>query len=133
VYIKPRWQGVRADPGQEISLPNDIKEGVNVHVQGSSIAFSQYHPTHESCDCGYCRRQARQEVTHNDQLTEADALASRWHPKAVASARSIRFNLSLRIELCTERFANRYSSFPRSRSTVNGRVEEAAGQANLTG
>jgi integrase len=53
--------------------------------------------------------------------------------KTVASARSIPFDLSLRIELCIERFANRYDGFPRSRSTVNRRVEEAAAQANLTG
>jgi hypothetical protein len=64
-------------------------------------------PQHEPYDCGYCRRQARQEVTHNDQLTEADALGLRWHPRTVASARSIPFDLSLRIELRIERFANR--------------------------
>lgn len=90
-------------------------------------------PQHVSCDCGYCRRQARQEVTHNDKLTAADTIASRWHPKTVASARSIPFDLSLRIELCVERVANRYSDFPRSRSTVNRRVKEAADQADLTG
>lgn len=44
-----------------------------------------------------------------------------------------KFNLSLRIELCIERFADRYAAFPRSRSTVNRRVQEAAKQAGLTG
>lgn len=90
-------------------------------------------PQHEPCDCGYCQRQARQEVTHNDELTEADAVAVRWHPTTVASARSISFDLSLRVELCIERFANRYDGFPRSRSTVNRRVQEAADQADFTG
>lgn len=90
-------------------------------------------PQHEPCRCGYCQRQARQEATHHDHLTEEDALASRWHPKTVASARSLPFDLSLRLELCIERFANQYDGFPRSRSTVNRRVTEAAATAGLSG
>ena len=88
---------------------------------------------HEPCDCGYCQRQARQEASYNDRLTETAAFESRWHPKTVASARSIPFDLSLRIELCIERFATRYESFPRSRSTINRRIQEAADEASLTG
>ncbi len=79
-------------------------------------------PQHEPCRCAYCRRQARQEATHNDELSVEDAIASRWHPKTVASARLIPFDLSLRLELCVERFANRYDAFPRSRSTIDRRV-----------
>jgi integrase len=90
-------------------------------------------PKHEPCDCGYCERQARQEAAHNDDLTASVALRSRWHPKTVASARSIPFDLSLRTERCIERFANRYEGFPRSRSTVNRRVQEAAEEAKLSG
>lgn len=52
-------------------------------------------PQHEPCNRGYCKRQARQEVAHNDRLIEADAVSSRWHPKTVASARSIPFDLSI--------------------------------------
>ena len=113
-----------------------LRAGEIAHFESSWLDWNRKLiriPQHEPCDCGYCQRQARQEVVHNDQLTEADALASRWHPKTVASARSILFDLSLRIELCIERFANRYSNFPRSRSTINRRVEEAADQANLAG
>lgn len=84
-------------------------------------------------DVGYCRRQARQEADHNNDLSVADAVASRWHPKAVTSARLIPFGLSLRLELYFERFANRYDSFPRSRSTINRRVRAAATEAGLAG
>lgn len=90
-------------------------------------------PQHEPCNCGYYQRQARQEAAHNDQLTESDAVSSCWHPKTVASARSIPFDLSLRIELCIDRFADRYEGFPRSRSTINRRVQEAADQTDLSG
>jgi len=53
-------------------------------------------------------------------ISVEDAIVSRWHPKTVASARLISFDLSLRLELRAERFANRYDVFPRSRSTVLG-------------
>ena len=113
-----------------------LRAGEIAHFQISWIDWDRKPiriPQHESCDCGYCRRQARQEARHNDHLSVASALASRWHPKTVSSARSIPFDLSLRIELCIERFADRYDGFPRSRVTVNRRVEEAAKEADLTG
>lgn len=48
-------------------------------------------------------------------------------------SRSIPSDLLLRIGLCIERFADRYDRFPRSRSTINRRVQEAAAQAGLSG
>lgn len=47
------------------------------------------------------------------------------------SARSIPFDLSLGIEPCVERFADRYDGFSRSRSTVNRRVQEGVNQTDL--
>lgn len=41
-HIAPRWQGMRAESGQEIPLPDDVEEGVNVHVQGANIEFDEY-------------------------------------------------------------------------------------------
>lgn len=90
-------------------------------------------PKHEPCDCGYCRRQARQEAEHNENLTVGEAMASRWHPKTVTSARLIPYDLSLRLELCLRRFASRYDEFPRSLSTVNRRIQAAADLAGLPG
>jgi integrase len=90
-------------------------------------------PQHEPCECGYCRRQAMQEATHTESATPETALDSRWHPKTVASARAIPFDLSHRVELCIERFAGRYSAFPTSRATLNRRVSRAAAHADLTG
>jgi len=34
-HIAPRWQGMRSENGKEIPVPDDIEEGVNVHVKGS--------------------------------------------------------------------------------------------------
>ena len=90
-------------------------------------------PQHEPCECGYCRRQATQETTHNEDLTHEKAMEARWHPKTVASARSIPIDLSLRLELCLERFTDQYEGFPRSRSAVNRRVTAAAEAADIDG
>ena len=90
-------------------------------------------PKHEPCSCGYCRRQAAQEATHHDELTTEEALKDRWHPKTATSARAVPFDLSLRVELCIERFADRYDKFPLSRSTVNRRVDTVADEADIDG
>lgn len=90
-------------------------------------------PKHEPCSCGYCRRQAAQEATHHDDLTTEKALKDRWHPKTATSARAVPFDLSLRVELCIERFADRYDEFPLSRSTVNRRIGTVADEADIDG
>lgn len=100
-----------------------LRAGEIAHFQTAWIDWNRKLiriPKHEPCDCGCCQRQTRQEAAHTDDLTAEAALHSRWHPKTVASARSIPFDLSLRIELSVERFANRYEEFPRSLSTVTG-------------
>ena len=90
-------------------------------------------PEREDCNCGYCRRQAHQEAKHNRDLSFPQAMRSRWRPKTVASARVIPFDVSLRVGLCIDRFADHYSEFPKSRSTINRRVGEAAEHSELSG
>lgn len=90
-------------------------------------------PAFDPCNCGYCRRQARAEADNSDQLTHPGALAGRWHPKTAAAARVIPFDTSLRVELCIEEFAERYEEFPKSPSTINRRLSEAAAHADIDG
>ncbi len=90
-------------------------------------------PERENGTCGYCRRQAKQEADHNKNLFFAQAMRSRWHPKTVASARVIPFDVSLRVELCIERLADHYCEFPKSRSTINRWVHQAAEHSGLQG
>jgi integrase len=113
-----------------------LRAGEISHLQTAWLDWNRkliQIPKHAPCTCGYCKRQARQEASHTDDLSEADAVVARWHPKTVSSARSLPFDLSLRIELCLERFADRYDEFPRSRSTINRRVQAAAEEAGLSG
>ncbi len=112
-----------------------LRAGEIAHFQAEWLDWDRMLlriPQHEPCECGYCRRQASQETTHNEQLTHEEAMEARWHPKTVASARSIPVDLSLRLELCLERFTDQYDSFPRSRTTVNRRVTAAAEAADMT-
>ncbi|SFT09590.1 DUF7845 domain-containing protein [Halostagnicola kamekurae] len=44
VHLAPRWQGMRSEHGGEISVPDNLDEGVNLHVQGSNFEFDCYHP-----------------------------------------------------------------------------------------
>lgn len=41
-HVAPRWQGMESEDGHQISIPKDIDEGVNFHVQGSNIEFVEY-------------------------------------------------------------------------------------------
>lgn len=90
-------------------------------------------PPFDPCGCGYCRRQARSEAPTSDEISYTSALAGRWHPKTAASARVIPFDISLRIELCIEEFAERYEAFSKSTVTINRRLQEAVEQSDLTG
>jgi integrase len=113
-----------------------LRAGEIAHFQTSWIDWDRSLlriPHHEPCSCGYCRRQAAQEVEHHDALSTETALADRWHPKTASSARAVPFDLSLRVELCLERFADRYDVFPHSRATVTRRVTAASEQADISG
>jgi hypothetical protein len=71
----------------------------------------------------------------NEQLTEMaeqrvaeqsvtfeEALEKRWNPKTINSSRSIPFDFDTRTELCIERFDEQYDVFPKSKATVNRRI-----------
>jgi len=94
-------------------------------------------PSHESCEkgrfggvCGYCRSQAEQMADHNDDLSFEDALDRMWSAKTPASARSVPWDFSARIEIVMDRFFDQYDAYPCSRQSVNRRVERAAEHAD---
>ena len=60
-------------------------------------------------------------------------MKGRWHLKTVASARAVPIDLSLRLELCLERFTDKYEAFPRSRTAVNRRVNAVAEATDIGG
>ncbi|MFC6720897.1 tyrosine-type recombinase/integrase [Natrialbaceae archaeon GCM10025810] len=83
--------------------------------------------------CGYCRSRVEDYLeTHPDTPLE-EAIEMRWEPKTPNSVRSIPFDFDVRLELCIEEFDRRYDGYPKSRATVNRRIEEAAQQAGMNG
>lgn len=113
-----------------------LRAGEIAHFHADWIDWDRKHiriPKHEPCDCGACRRQARQEAAHNVELSKKDAMDDRWHPKTITSARIVPFDISLRVELTIERFVDKYDAFPRSQPTLNRRVSSAAEKAGLNG
>jgi len=64
-------------------------------------------------------------------ITFDEAIAERWTPKTPTSARSVPFDFDMRTQLCIERFGDRYDAFPKSRATVNRRINRAAEHAGL--
>lgn len=43
-HVAPRWQGMEAKSGKEISVPIGFDEGLNVSLSGSNIRFPEYLP-----------------------------------------------------------------------------------------
>lgn len=90
-------------------------------------------PSYDRCDlgrdgerCGYCKKAARQAVRKNDGLEYEEALADRWSPKTRQSVRSIPFGFDDRIAETLEAFFFHRDHYPRSRCSVNRRVNRIA-------
>jgi len=89
-------------------------------------------PMHDSCTmgkdggpCGYCKSQARQSV----QKTGVDyeyALSRMWSPKTHAGSRAVPFGFDGDLEEFVEAFFFHRECYPRSRSSVNRRVDRVA-------
>lgn len=88
-------------------------------------------PYYESCDCGYCYQQAKQEANHNENLTIEEAMENRWHTKTEQSARTIPYSFSERIMNTIDKFFKKYDKYPRSRHSVNRRIEQAKRNTDL--
>jgi integrase len=82
-------------------------------------------PAFQDCDCGYCRSQSKQSVDRTGVSYET-AISRMWSPKTSTSARAVPFDFTNRIEDTVEAFFFGRDQFPKSRSGVNRRVDDAA-------
>lgn len=71
------------------------------------------------------------EVCDEHNKTYREAIKERWEPKTENSARSVPFDWDTRTEMCIEEAADHWEEFPRSRCTVNRRVNRAATAAGI--
>lgn len=95
-------------------------------------------PAYDRCDlgrdgerCGYCKKQARQAARKNEDVEYEEAIADRWSPKTHQSIRTIPFGFDDRISETLEGFFFHRDHYPRSRSSVNRRVDRLAEAAGL--
>lgn len=80
--------------------------------------------------CGYCRTRAEDyQATHD--CSWDDALETRWSPKTATGERSVPFDFDVRVELCIEEFDDRFDHFPKSRTTINRRINDAIEASRL--
>lgn len=108
-----------------------LRAGEICHMDESWVDYDREMiqiPEYESCECGYCKEQTRQEVEWTG-VDFDDALNRRWKPKTPKAARPVPYGFSARTEIIIERFFDRFDEFPYSRKTVNRRVKRAAENA----
>lgn len=87
-------------------------------------------PSHEPCDCGYCVSQAWQSDGYDTPKTFEDAMEESWSPKTETAARAVPFGFDDDVRAVVEAFFADRDAYPRSRVSVNRRVDrvlEAAG------
>lgn len=113
-----------------------LRAGEITHMRTSWVDWRRQMiviPRRQDCDkgrnggiCGQCRQSAKQMVEYNPGLDIERAKAVTWAAKTEAAAREVPFGWSPRVELCLERFFERYDKWPLSQNVVNRRVNDAA-------
>lgn len=107
-----------------------------IHWPDRMVKIPEYDRCTKGTDggiCGYCRSRVEDYLTNNPDTTAEEAEAMRWEPKTPNSVRSIPFDFDVRLELCIEEFDRRYDEFPKSRATVNRRINDAVAEAEVSG
>lgn len=90
-------------------------------------------PRNEKCDmgrgdepCGQCKQHARQRAEYNAGMDYEAALSMAWSAKTANAARRIPFDFDPRVEICVQRFYDRYEQgWPVTHSSVNRRLQWA--------
>ncbi len=111
-----------------------LRAGEISHMKKGWIDFDREVidiPYQEDCSCGYCKQQAKQEVEYNEELTMEEAMENRWHAKTIHASRAVPFDFSEKTKNIIEKFFDEYEEYPKSRLSVNRRVEQAKRKTDL--
>lgn len=111
-----------------------LRAGEISHMKRHWINFDRQLiqiPYYESCNCGYCYQQAKQEVEHNKELTIEEAMNNRWHAKTEYASRAVPYSFSNELREIIIEFFKKYGEFPTSRLSVNRRVRQAKDESSL--
>lgn len=126
----PCEKGVDGDPcGYCRNRARDVLSTHNVSLEEAKAAVQEEHDADLNDDA--IEQLAQERVEQN--RTFEGILDEYWQPKTENAERSIPFDHSVRVQLCIERFADEYDVYPRSKATMNRRVDAAAEAAGLEG
>jgi len=64
-------------------------------------------------------------------ITMAEARSQRWEPKTDAGAREIPTDFDVRVEMVLDEFFERYDCWPKSKATLNRRINDVAAAAGI--
>lgn len=104
-------------------------DATNLSIEDAEAAVREQHDGVDLDDDTVAELAAQLREAHN--ITLGDALAERWQPKTPNAVRSIPFDFDVRVQLTIEAFFDRYDGWPRSKCTLNRRVDRAAEAAGL--
>jgi integrase len=72
-----------------------------------------------------------QELRREVNITMAEAREERWQPKTSEGAREIPFDFDVRAEMTIEEFFDSHEQWPKSKATLNRRIDEVADAAGI--
>jgi len=76
-------------------------------------------------------RTIAQDEFQENSITFDEALEMRWAPKTQNSARSIPYDFDVRVQLVFEEFFDEYDMFPKSKCTINRRINTAVEKSDI--
>lgn len=100
-------------------------------VDRKTIHIPHHWPCSDGIDggiCGYCRKRARYAAGVSGISIE-EALQQRWEPKTEKGARAVPYGFDPFVEIVVEEFFDEYESWPKSRVSINRRVDRLADAA----
>lgn len=111
-----------------------LRAGEIAHIREEWVDWNRKMieiPHHEPCECSYCEVQAAQMDGYDTPKTFEEAIDEMWSPKSEASARTIPFDFDEEVASVVHAFFEIYDEYPRSRASVNRRVDRVLDAAGL--
>lgn len=111
-----------------------LRPGEIAHFRENWVDFDEREiviPSHEPCKkgrdggpCGYCKKRARSEAKHDDEISYEKALVDRWKPKS--GPRKVWFGWQGELFDLIDEYLSYNEEYPHSRVSVNRRISRIA-------
>lgn len=109
---------------------NRARDYMETHNRPYSKVIDDVEEQYPQLDDTAVKTIAQDEFQENS-ITFDEAVDMRWAPKTQNSARSIPYDFDVRLQLVFEEFFNEYDMFPKSKCTINRRINTAVEKSPL--